>query len=151
MGARDSTRYSLLSSDSIPPSMISRLSSLSLVSNASTSDPYGLTLIYEPPYSTTDIVFVHGLGGSAIKTWSWKRDTENFWPQWLSSEPGFSTFRLFTFGYDSNLRGSTTPIQSVHDFSWNLLNAMRNYGVDGPGGDILIGTVRSIYTLNWLC
>src|ERR1700684_1468736 len=32
-----------------------------------------------------DIIFVHGLNGSAADTWSWSADPDAFWPNWLST------------------------------------------------------------------
>lgn len=91
------------------------------------TDPLGLVLIHDPGHHEADIIFVHGLGGSSRKTWSWNRDTDIFWPSWIHHEEGLSHFRIFSFGYDANFRDSDTPL-SILDFSKSLLVRMRAYG-----------------------
>ncbi|QVM10198.1 hypothetical protein D8B26_004859 [Coccidioides posadasii str. Silveira] len=124
------------------PSTVSKTTSLS--SNPSTSDLEGLSVVYNPPYSTTDIIFVHGLGGSSRRSWSWDHNPEIFWPEWLPHHPGFSYCRIFTFGYKANLTDNRTS-QSILDFSINLLSAMQSYGFGGPDGDKLIGTQPIVF------
>ncbi|KAF2839198.1 hypothetical protein M501DRAFT_1003751 [Patellaria atrata CBS 101060] len=93
------------------------------------SDGLGLQLVFDPPSHTGDIIFVHGLGGSAWKTWSWNRDTANFWPGWLSDEEDLSSFRTFTFGYDSDWKGAGTNL-NISDFSKDLLLQMLTFRSD---------------------
>ncbi|KAI1178312.1 hypothetical protein F4777DRAFT_113251 [Nemania sp. FL0916] len=89
-------------------------------------DPLGLSLIYGAPNSDVDIIFVHGLGGSSYRTWSWERNRNNFWPAWLRHEQGLSHFRFFSFGYNANFHDSNNPL-SILDFSKSLLLHMRTY------------------------
>ena len=63
---------------------------------------------------------MHGLGGSALKTWSWKRDTAQFWPAWLRDDEQLYNMRVFTFAYNSNFRGSATNL-NITDFAKDLL------------------------------
>ena len=93
------------------------------------SEELGLQLVFNAPSHTGDIIFVHGLGGSAWKTWSWNRDTANFWPSWLADEEDLSSFRIFTFGYDSNWRGAGTNL-NISDFAKDLLLQMLTFGSD---------------------
>ncbi|KAK0666749.1 putative WD40 domain-containing protein [Cercophora samala] len=90
-------------------------------------DPLGLILIHGSGSSEADIIFVHGLGGSSRKTWSWNRDPNYFWPSWIHHEEGLSQFRIFSFGYNANFREPDTPL-SIMDFSKSLLVRMRAYG-----------------------
>ncbi|KAK0721186.1 hypothetical protein B0T21DRAFT_48645 [Apiosordaria backusii] len=90
-------------------------------------DPLGLTLIHGADNVEGDIIFVHGLGGSSRKTWSWNRDPNIFWPSWLHHEEGLSQYRVFSFGYNANFRESGTPL-SILDFSKSLLVRMKAYG-----------------------
>ena len=89
-------------------------------------DPLGLTLIHGASDSTVDIIFVHGLGGSSLRTWSWERDVNLFWPEWIRHEEGLSECRVFSYGYNSNFWDSGGPF-SILDFSKGLLVGMRNY------------------------
>jgi hypothetical protein len=63
-----------------------------------------------------DIIFVHGLGGSARGTWTHPNKNQ-FWPEWLFRLEEAKNIRLYTFGYDS---------------SWERISASRNYlGIPG--------------------
>jgi WD40 repeat protein/pimeloyl-ACP methyl ester carboxylesterase len=93
------------------------------------SDELGLQLVLDVPFHDGDIIFVHGLGGSAWKTWSWQRDTTNFWPRWLTEEEELSGFRIFTFGYDSDWRGAGASL-NISDFAKDLLLQMLTFGSD---------------------
>ncbi|KAL9629959.1 MAG: hypothetical protein Q9204_004981, partial [Flavoplaca sp. TL-2023a] len=94
---------------------------LSVVSahDARTFDRLGLHLAHHIQDAVCDIIFVHGLGGSATKTWSWKRDTAQFWPAWLSDDEQLYKMRVFTFGYNSDFRGSATNL-NITDFAKDL-------------------------------
>ncbi|KAI1196135.1 Alpha/Beta hydrolase protein [Nemania serpens] len=89
-------------------------------------DPLGLSLVYSAPNSDADLIFVHGLGGSSYRTWSWERKVDNFWPAWIRHEQGLSHFRVFSFGYNANFTDSNNPL-SILDFSKGLLVRMRTY------------------------
>ncbi|KAL8880339.1 MAG: hypothetical protein Q9198_002234 [Flavoplaca austrocitrina] len=83
-------------------------------------DHLGLHLVRHIQDAVCDIIFVHGLGGSATKTWSWKRDTAQFWPDWLSDDEQLYNMRVFTFGYNSIFRGNATNL-NITDFAKDLL------------------------------
>ena len=97
-------------------------------------DPMGLTFIHGTSEPTADIIFVHGLGGSSIRTWSWERNPQLFWPSWLLDEKGLANFRVFSYGYNANFRNSENPL-SIMDFSRGLLIGMKTYG-RGDSDDI---------------
>ncbi|KMU75875.1 hypothetical protein CISG_10408 [Coccidioides immitis RMSCC 3703] len=67
------------------------------------ADPLGITVLYEPQAQhTADIIFVHGLGGSSLQTWSKDGDPNLRWPQqWLPLEPNICEARILTFGYNA--------------------------------------------------
>lgn len=64
-------------------------------SGSDSDDPLGLTLIHDGSDVGADIIFVHGLGGSSVKTWSWERNVDLFWLEWLRHEEGLSGCRVF--------------------------------------------------------
>lgn len=103
-------------------------------------DEEGLSLVRDCDVSVADLIFVHGLGGSSRKTWSYERDVKNFWPPWLGSEVGFSNARIFTFGYNGRFAGESTKL-SILDFAKELLFQARHYAHAQKEDDIPIGTV----------
>lgn len=69
------------------------------------TDSLGLRLLHSPEDAVIDFIFVHGLGGSSMKTWTYQKNPNNFWPLWLPHEPGLSGARIFTFGYNTKFKG----------------------------------------------
>ena len=104
---------------SYPAEETTDLSTTTLL-DARTFDQLGLHLVHHVQVAVCDIVFVHGLCGSAMKTWSWKRDTAQFWPAWLGDDEQLHKTRVFTFGYNSNFKGSGTN-SNITDFAKDLL------------------------------
>lgn len=105
-------------------------------------DPLGLTLIHRPADAHVDIIFVHGLGGSSLRTWSYERDVKNLWLPWLGDEEGLSNARIFTFGYDANYAQSAAPL-SILDFAKTLLFNMKGYRDEDREDGKAIGDVRT--------
>ncbi len=87
------------------------------------SDPLGLHIVCDNSHPSGDIIFVHGLGGTARKTWSWDKNVDYFWPVWLAEEDGLSSYRIFTYGYSSNFKGAGTNLNII-DFAKDLLFQM---------------------------
>jgi hypothetical protein len=114
----------------------------------SIGDQLGLVLVNTRPiqHPDGDIIFVHGLGGTSQRTWSYERDPYYFWPPWLSSEPELSRFRIFTFGYNANWKGSET-IVGIADFAKDLLLRMLTYATGFDQQSQPIGTVCSPPTI----
>lgn len=104
------------------------------------ADELGLSLLYSTEDSNVDLIFVHGLGGSSRRTWSWNRDTDYFWPSWLPHDPELSNSRIFTFGYSANLRGPSSSL-NVIDFAKDLLLRMLTFS-GGREPWPAIGSVR---------
>jgi WD40 repeat protein len=72
-----------------------------------------------------DLIFVHGLRGGSVKTWSKNDDDQYFWPQaWLPQEPDLQHARIHTFGYNSDWGERRESILNVHDFGKDLLGEM---------------------------
>ncbi|KAH6962113.1 hypothetical protein BKA56DRAFT_179071 [Ilyonectria sp. MPI-CAGE-AT-0026] len=82
---------------------------------------YTLDVVYPPPGETgskprIDIIFVHGLGGDNLKTWSDKESGK----QWIS-DPEFlqtweSDVRVLTLGYNTtNVMLNVNPVRiAIH-------------------------------------
>ena len=96
----------------------------------------GLTAVCDPPDPIADIIFIHGLGGSSIKTWSWKHDPKNFWPAWLAYDDYLCKVRIHTYGFGSKIGGSNS--MNIHDFAVDLLFKMKHEYIQD---DETIGTV----------
>lgn len=107
-------------------------------SGSQPQDPLGLHLVCNNSDPNGDIIFVHGLGGSAWKTWCWERNFKYFWPTWLADDDELSTYRIFTFGYNSKFRGAGTNLNVV-DFAKDLLFKMLTFSGGLNGDPIPIG------------
>lgn len=87
--------------------------------------PLGLNILHEPlGPAIADLIFVHGLGGGSLSTWTESQNgslnPELYWPQqWLPQENGFDDVRIHSFGYDSNWTKESTL--NIHDFAKSLL------------------------------
>ena len=105
-------------------------------------DTRGLSVWHSSNKPELDLVFIHGLGGSSLKTWSFARQTRNFWPLWLSREPELAAARILTFGYNADFRGPST-ILNITDFAKDLLFRMLTFEEEAEDGSkIRIGEVR---------
>lgn len=98
-------------------------------------DPLGLIVLYEPaPPSerVVDILFIHELGGTSLRTWCLNRDIANLWPQlWLPNEDGFQSARILTYGYNAHFSNKKeTSSLAIGDFANDLLFRMK-YGESG--------------------
>jgi WD40 repeat protein len=70
-----------------------------------------------------DIIFVHGLGGDARKTWS--KSGQNFWPRdWLPADPAFQHARIHTYGYDSAYMKGREDCLNIHHMGKALLGEL---------------------------
>ncbi|KAK4201517.1 hypothetical protein QBC40DRAFT_223212 [Triangularia verruculosa] len=122
-------------------------------SDVSAHDPLGLKVVYRPSEErVADIIFVHGLGGSSIMTWSKNRDMELFWPaKFLPLEPTLDKARILTFGYNSNFRpGAGKNQMSILDFAKELLFDLK-YAQDELApepGSLRIGEVPLIFVVH---
>lgn len=82
--------------------------------------------VYTPKQVALDVVFIHGLDGDAVKTWS-RAEAESFWPRWLAAE--FDDVAFWTVDYDawsSGWRGQSMPMQ---DRAVNLMAQLQNNGI----------------------
>lgn len=97
------------------------------------NDPLGLLVLHTPAQRSVDILFIHGLGGTSLRTWCHNRDLENLWPQlWLPQEQDLSTARILSFGYNAHFSSSKEQASlTIGDFANDLLFRMK-YGENGP-------------------
>ena len=87
--------------------------------------PLGLTTLHNPewPTATADLIFVHGLGGGSLSTWTKQGDPALYWPKaWLPNDKAFQDVRIHTFGYDSNW--DKESILGIHEFANALLGSI---------------------------
>ncbi|ROW01913.1 hypothetical protein VMCG_05519 [Cytospora schulzeri] len=92
------------------------------------SDPLGLTVLYTPVEErTVDIIFIHGLGGTSLRTWCRDRDPELLWPKhWLPDEIDMSTARILTYGYHAHFSSKKEQTSlTLNDFANDLLFRMK--------------------------
>jgi WD40 repeat protein/pimeloyl-ACP methyl ester carboxylesterase len=94
-------------------------------------DPLGLIVLNTPDHRTVDILFIHGLGGTSLRSWCRDRDLDNLWPQlWLPHE--LPTARILTFGYNTHFASKKEQASStIGDFATDLLFRMK-YGENTP-------------------
>ncbi|KAH8778620.1 hypothetical protein F5883DRAFT_626595 [Diaporthe sp. PMI_573] len=117
-------------------------------SPARDSSNLGLHVLHEPQAASLDIIFVHGLGGDSRRTWSKNHDPALFWPElWLPFEPGISTARILTFGYDANWRGASRSVSNISDFAKELLFEMR-FAKGRSNGDLSLGSRPIIFVVH---
>ena len=103
-------------------------------------DPLGFIPVTSPQNPIVDIIFIHGLGGSAWKSWSWEHDSRNFWPPWLALEPELSNARISTFGYTAGITGSSNTM-NILEFAKDLLLKMKYEKHQGSP----VGSVSSVF------
>ncbi|OIW31154.1 hypothetical protein CONLIGDRAFT_653742 [Coniochaeta ligniaria NRRL 30616] len=107
-------------------------------------DPLGLTVLHapDPEHRSVDIVFLHGLGGTSLRTWCKNRDLDLLWPgNWLPEDTDLSTARILTFGYNAHFSSKKQQASlTIGDFANDLLFSMK-YGGDG---DVNMGEVPII-------
>ena|SRR5579862_3204847 len=89
---------------------------------------FGLQVLFVPSTPQVDIIFVHGLGGSAKGTWT-HRDSNSFWPLWLPKVQGLENARITVFGYDSAWNKIWKPnnVLDISDFADQLLNDLKRH------------------------
>ena len=96
----------------------------------SKNDPLGLHVLYAPADRAVDIIFIHGLGGTSLRTWCRDRDLDNLWPRlWLHQE--IPDARILTFGYNAHFSSrKEQTFLTISDFAADLLFRMK-YGENG--------------------
>ena len=75
--------------------------------------------------TTVNVVFVHGLGGSATETWT-HYPSKTFWPTLLHEDDRFENVRVSTFGYDADFGSIFAPKNTldISDFAKQLFDVL---------------------------
>jgi WD40 repeat protein len=98
-------------------------------------EPSELTVLAEPDDPVADLVFVHGLGSSNLRSWSADGSEQAFWPEnWLPRETLLDHARISTYHYNP-LRDTHGPTESILDisrFAKDLLSKL----CDADSGDV---------------
>ena len=88
------------------------------------ANEFGLEILHPLGGDVSDpiqIIFVHGLGGSKMGTWTHPQ-AEGCWPDWLHSEEVLKDVRIALFGYDANFRFFTpNTTLGISNFATQLL------------------------------
>lgn len=84
----------------------------------------GLTAITSPATPLIDIIFLHGLGGGSVTTWSWNHDSRKCWLGWLADEMELSSSRIWTFGYNAPVWGASSG-SNINDLAKDFLLKMK--------------------------
>ena len=88
----------------------------------------GFKVLYEPtvPEDIVNLVLVHELAGSAIRTWTHSK-SNTFWPGLIHQDSArFSNLRIATFGYEADHRYIFGPrnVLGIEGIAKQLLAAL---------------------------
>ena len=85
--------------------------------------PQGIQILCEPPDASIDVVFVHGLTGDRLRTWTSQR-TSVMWPEKLLPAE-LPDARILTFGYDAYIiRLGLVSTNRIGNHASDLLSAL---------------------------
>ncbi|KAK9784452.1 putative GPI inositol-deacylase [Seiridium cardinale] len=105
----------------------------------------GLSLLHATDKPFVPLIFIHGLGGGSIKTWSKDGNPLAYWPKvWLPQGAGMQHTNIYAYAYESGslLRGSTDPALNIATLGESLLNGLKTTADELDGEEtplILIG------------
>lgn len=99
---------------------------------------YGLTEVYSATNPLVDVVFVHGLNGHPLNTWSTTKP-DVFWPaDLLPAALEDQRPRILTYGYDANVTAFTDGVSKdkIHNHAEHLASRLvANRSVSRTGHD----------------
>jgi WD40 repeat protein len=115
-------------------------------------EPSDLTVLSEPDNPVADLVFVHGLGGSDLRSWSADGSEQAFWPEnWLPQETLLDHTRISTYHYNSlhDTYGATGNLLDISGFAKDLLAKLcdtnsEDFGAPSRGSIPLIFVAHSL-------
>lgn len=83
------------------------------------------------------VIFVHGLGGDAYRTWSYGTGDAAFWPKWLAADvPGLA---VYSVGYETPVSRWRGTAMHLPDRAKNVLEQLLVYEDLAKGPLIFIG------------
>jgi hypothetical protein len=96
---------------------------------AASYEGLGLRVLHEPhtqATTTVNIIFVHGLGGSSLSTWTSTTRSKAFWPTLLHDDDRLPNARISTFGYDADFKNifAVDNTLNVAEFAKQLIDGL---------------------------
>jgi protein SERAC1 len=79
----------------------------------------------ERPHSTSDVLFVHGLGGDGRETWTAASDA--FWPLWIFED--LKTVKVWTLEYPASMFGSANGSLVISDQAKQVLDLLGSHSI----------------------
>ena len=86
---------------------------------------------------TANVIFFHGLGGDAKKTWEATKDDASLWPAWLAQD--IEGLAVYSVGYEASVSGWNGSAMELTDRAANVLNLLLVNPDLGTGELILVG------------
>ncbi|KAM0809736.1 putative Prion-inhibition and propagation HeLo domain-containing protein [Seiridium cardinale] len=105
----------------------------------------GISLLHATDKPFVPLIFIHGLGGGSIKTWSKDGNPLAYWPKvWPPQGAGMQHANIYAYGYESGslLGGSTDLALNIATLGESLLNDLKTTTDELDGEEtplILIG------------
>ncbi len=86
---------------------------------------------------TENVIFVHGLTGEALETWTSPPPSSAIWPVWLAED--IDGLAVWSVGYDAPLRDREGGAMHPTDLASNILECLLTESPIEKGDLILIG------------
>jgi len=77
------------------------------------------------PYTTADVIFVHGLGGDGKETWTGGSDA--YWPLWIFED--LKTTEVWTLEYPASMFGSANGSLVISDQAKQVLDLLASASI----------------------
>ena len=92
------------------------------------TDPrYVTRLCGDPKAASVDVLFVHGLSGDALETWTDSTGTDH-WPKWLCKD--LSNLSVYTIGYPASILAKPAKKEmNLHERANNMLEQLAAQGI----------------------
>lgn len=81
----------------------------------------------QPESPNLDLVFVHGLGGHWLKTWSHTGERSGFWPRWIAEDN--RDLRVWSLDYPAERTAWRGPSMSILEHADDVLDCLRFKGL----------------------
>lgn len=84
----------------------------------------GLRTLNDPQDPYLDVIFIHGLMGDSLLTWTFENDQATYWPSWFMEEEFFANTRIHTYGYHEPPVNGRVPIGKLKEIGISLCSAL---------------------------